>query len=125
MSDSLSVRTELVLNESHIQRMDIAGCEVSLVLAKAPIHHFNQRGEWLPQISDFKRARITLDEVIGRVPCEGLILDGHFKIGDKIFQNIPLDDFSYEGDIELQLVMSCGDFTFSCRKIRITLMAAT
>lgn len=125
MPDSISVRTELVLNESHVQRMDIAGCEVSLVLAKAPIHHFNQRGEWLPQISEFKRARIILDEVVGRVPCEGVILDGHFKLDEKVFQNIPLDSLFHEGDIELHLVMSCGEFTFSCRKIRIALLAAT
>lgn len=115
---------ELVLNDSVIQRIDISGTEVSIIFSIAHIHFFNAEGEWLPGKTVFKRARLCLENVSGRVPCEGTIFDGNFVLNNEKFLNIPLPG-PHEGDLELHLIMDCGEFSFTFKKIRLTLLGST
>lgn len=115
---------ELALNDSVILRTEFSGCEVSLIFSVAHLHFFNERKEWLPTKSDFRKARITIEEASGRIPCDGTILDGHFLFNGDQHLNIPLPG-PLEGDMQLHLVLDCGEFTFKFKKMRITLLSAT
>lgn len=117
-------RKELALNDSVIIRTEISGAEISLVFSVAHIHFFNEKNEWLPNMSEFKKARLTIENVTGRVPCEGTILDGHFTILGERHMNIPLPG-PHQGGMELHLVMDCGEFTFQFEHMRIVLLSKT